>query len=173
MFEKDASTMSKAEKKDFLRETYAGMGIVLTDEQLDGWSYMRQAQITGTGAKEVMVSYDLLFAALLVLDQVQNEITGSELNAGKLPFDGSCPCPKHTFLMPVYNEIGEYLSTAQIEPKDLSYGFQLALKLMKEKQEEAYSKLTERIGGPKEDPYVELIDPVSVSDEPCCEEEGE
>ncbi len=173
MFEKDASTMSEAEKKDFLRETYAGMGVLLTDEQLDNWAYQRTAQVTGTGAKEVTVSYDLLFAALLVLDQVQSEITGSELEVGKLPFDGSCSCPKHTFLMPVYNEIGEYLSAAKVETKDLSYGFQLALKLMQEKQEKAHRENSERIGVSKVDPYVELIDPVSASDKPCCEEEDE
>ncbi len=168
----DPDTMTKTEQWDFLKETFAVMGVELTDEQLTAWEYAKEATITGENPKKVIaVSVDLLFAVFQVLDQVSTEMTKQEVAIGKLPYDGTCACPKHTWLMPAYNEIAELLNKHTIGIKDLTPEFQYGLKLMQEKQMKLMLENSERIGASKEDPYVELIDPMPVSETNVLEED--
>jgi hypothetical protein len=151
MFDKDPKTMTDEEKRDFLKGTFAAMGKELTDSQLDMWSFLRTATITGNKPQEVSVSVDLLFAVFQVLDQMQAEITAQELELGQLPFDGSCSCPKHSWLMPAYNEIGKLLLQRGVTEKSLTAEFQYGMKIMRDKQHAAFMKNAERIGVPKKE----------------------
>jgi len=147
VYEKNPNDMSDAEKSAYLKEMYGLMGTALTDDQINTWLYMRSATITGSKPKEISVSVDLLFSVFQVLDQLSSEITTQETALGRLPFDGTCSCPKHTWLMPAYNEIGEILNNSGIGIKDLSVEFQYGMKMMQEAQHKMMLENSERIGG--------------------------
>jgi hypothetical protein len=149
---KDPKFMTEREKKEGLRELYGALGVELTDEQLNAWSDMQSMEITGaTKAKTVEVSIDLLFAVFQVLDQMSVEITKDETEKGRLPFDGSCSCPKHTWMIPAYNEIGRILNEKTVGKKDLSIEFQYGLQMMQEKQHKMMLEHSERIQGTKKE----------------------
>lgn len=143
----DHRTMS--EKKETLREGFEAMGITITPEQLDHWEYLKTATVSGKGSTEITVTADFLLATYQVISQIMHEMAALETETGKLPFDGSCSCPKHTWLMPVYNELTQLLNEKAVEKEDLSSEFKVGMDLMGKKQTAAFFANSERIGGPK------------------------
>ncbi len=136
------NALSEDEQLEQLRVEYAESGQVVSSETLAHWKVMRTATVTGSDPQRTTISFDLLYTVYGLLKQMLSEVGNDAQEQGEIPFDGTCTCTKHTFLMPALNEIGNTLKKLNFNmKKDLTKDLQYALQIQLTKQEKAHQSV--------------------------------